>query len=118
MHSFSPKNNPRRRGSPPRPDLVEPIWEYHHDIGKSITGGNVYRGKQVPELAGGYLYGDYVTGQIWALFYDRDKKQVTANRSIQQKGMPLLSFGQDDENETYFLIQQGGIMKFMPADKQ
>ena len=64
MHSFSPKNNPRRRGSPPRPDLVEPIWEYHHDIGKSITGGNVYRGKQVPELAGGYLYGDYVTGQI------------------------------------------------------
>ena len=44
--------------------------------------------------------------------------QVTANRSIQQKGMPLLSFGQDDENETYFLIQQGGIMKFMPADKQ
>ena len=68
----------------------------------------------MPELVGGYLYGDYVTGQIWALFYDRDKKQVTANRSIQPKGMPLMSFGEDDNGETYFLTQQGGIMKFAP----
>ncbi len=114
-HPFTPKNKPKRTSSSPIPNLVEPIWEYHHDIGKSITGGNVYRGKQVPELVGAYLYGDYVTGQIWALFYDRDKKQVTANRTVQQKGMPLLSFGQDDAGETYFLTQQGGIMKFAPS---
>jgi glucose/arabinose dehydrogenase len=115
-HPLTPKDMPQRKGSPPRPDLIEPIWEYHHNIGKSITGGNVYRGKQVPELVGAYLYGDYVTGQIWALFYDRDIKQVTANRSIQPKGMPLFSFGEDDESETYFLTQQGGIMKFSPPD--
>jgi glucose/arabinose dehydrogenase len=112
MHPLTPKNDPKRKGSPPRADLIEPIWEYHHNVGKSITGGNVYRGKQVPELVGAYLYGDYVTGQIWALFYDRDKKQVTANRSLQAKGLPLMSFGEDDAGETYFLTQQGGIMKF------
>jgi glucose/arabinose dehydrogenase len=112
MHPLTPKDMPQRKGSPPRPDLIEPIWEYHHNVGKSITGGNVYRGKQVAELVGAYLYGDYVTGQIWALFYDRAKKQVTANRSIQPKGMPLFSFGEDDANETYFLTQQGSIMKF------
>jgi glucose/arabinose dehydrogenase len=112
MHPLTPKDMPQRKGSPPRPDLIEPIWEYHHKIGKSITGGNVYRGKQVPELVGAYLYGDYVTGQIWALFYDRAKKQVAANRSIQPQGLPLLSFGEDDAGETYFLTQQGGIMKF------
>jgi glucose/arabinose dehydrogenase len=111
-HPLVHKNNPQQKGSGPRPDLIEPIWEYHHDIGKSITGGNVYRGKLVPELDGAYLYADYVTGQVWALFYDRAKKQVTANRTIQQKGLPILSFGQDDEGEVYFLTQQGDIQKF------
>jgi glucose/arabinose dehydrogenase len=106
MHPFGPN------GIPPRPDLVEPIWEYNHSVGKSITGGNVYRGKQVPKLRGAYLYADYVTGQIWALWYDREKKQVTANRTIQQKGQPILSFGEDDQGETYFVIQSGGIYKF------
>ena len=68
MHPFVQKQ-PRQR-QPPRPDLIEPIWEYHHDVGKSITGGHVYRGKKVPELQGAYIYADFVTGQIWALWYD------------------------------------------------
>lgn len=106
MHPFGPA------GSPPRPDLVEPIWEYHHNTGKSITGGNVYRGKLVPELAGAYLYADYVTGQVWALWYDRDQNHVIANRTIQPKGLPILSFGEDDDGEVYFLTQEGGIHRF------
>jgi glucose/arabinose dehydrogenase len=116
MHPFAPKNNPNG-GSPPRSDLIEPIWEYHHNVGKSITGGEVYRGKQVPALVGAYLYADYVTGQIWALFYDRERKQVTANRTIQRKGQPILSFGHDDAGEVYFITQLGGILKFAPANE-
>jgi glucose/arabinose dehydrogenase len=106
MHPFGPT------GSPPRAGLIEPIWEYPHSIGKSIIGGNVYRGKAVPELSGAYLYGDYVTGQVWALSYDREKSLVIANRTIQPKGAPILSFGEDDEGEVYFLTQQGAIQKF------
>ena len=64
------------RASAARKDLIEPIWEYHHDVGKSITGGPVYRGKQLPELDGHYLYADYVTSKIWALKYDEGKKRV------------------------------------------
>jgi len=101
-------------GSPPRSDLIEPIWEYHHDVGKSITGGNVYRGKDVPQLEGGYLYADFVTGQIWGLWYDNAKNEVTANREILPKGLPLMSFGEDDNGETYFVTQEGGIHKFAP----
>ncbi len=77
-----------------------------------------YRRQRVPRQAsagarGAYLYADYVTGQIWALWYDRDKKQVTANRTIQEKGQPILSFGEDDQGEIYFLTQAGGIYKFV-----
>ena len=86
--------------------LIEPIWEYHHDIGKSITGGYVYRGKKIPELTGGYLYADYVSGQVWALWYDLEKKEVTANRTIREKGTPVITFGEDDEGEVYFTSER------------
>jgi glucose/arabinose dehydrogenase len=112
MHPLTPKDSPVPKGSPPRPDLIEPIWEYHHDVGKSITGGNVYRGRDVPELEGGYLYADFVTGQLWALWYDTAKRQVTANREILPKGLPVMSFGEDDNGEAYFVTQEGGIHKF------
>lgn len=96
----------------PAAELIDPIWEYHHDVGKSITGGHVYRGNQVPELAGAYIYADFVSGQIWALWYDAEKKQVTANRTILDRGLPVMSFGEDDAGEVYFVTQSGGIHKF------
>jgi glucose/arabinose dehydrogenase len=86
--------------------LIEPIWEYHHDVGKSITGGPVYRGKKVPALEGGYLYADYVTGQVWALWYDEVQKEVTANRTIREKGSPVITFGEDDTGEVYFTSER------------
>lgn len=91
-------------GSGPRPDLIEPIWEYHHDIGKSITGGHVYRGKQVPELAGLYLYADYVSGKLWALRYDMRQKRVVANHTLGKSLLPVVSFGEDEQGEAYFLM--------------
>jgi glucose/arabinose dehydrogenase len=105
------------KGSEARPDLIEPIWEYHHDVGKSITGGNVYRGKSAPELEGGYLYADFVSGQIWALWYDAQAKRVTANRSLVTGSTPVLTFGEDDAGETYYATQEGGLWKFESPKK-
>lgn len=100
------------KGSGPRPDLIEPILEYHHDVGKSITGGCVYRGQQIPQLEGLYLYADYVTGQIWALDYDFQRKQVVANHPIPGNIIPVMSFGQDAKKEVYFLTTDGLIHRF------
>jgi glucose/arabinose dehydrogenase len=105
-HKFGPK------GSDPRPDLIDPIWEYHHDIGKSITGGHVYRGKRVPQLEGLYLYADYVGGQLWGLKYDPDKKQVVANYSIEGPKLPVMSYGEDEQLDAYFMIRTGDIYRF------
>ena len=97
MHPFFPQ------GVGPRPDLIEPIWEYHHDIGKSITGGHVYRGKKLPELDGHYLYADYVSGKIWALKYDDAARRTVANRPIRDKAQPIMSFGEDEMGEVYLM---------------
>jgi glucose/arabinose dehydrogenase len=116
LHPFGVK------GSGPRADLIDPIWEYHHDVGKSIIGGSVYRGKQLPELDGMYLYADYITGQIWALRYDEGQGRVVANRTIRERGFPVLSFGEDEQGEVYFMTftpTGQGVYRFTrPAAKR
>ena len=100
----------------PREDLIEPIYEYHHDVGKSITGGFVYRGKKLPELTGAYLYADYVTGQPWALWYDAQRGEVTANRPIAGNVNPVMSFGEDEQGEVYYMTTQGWLHGFEAAE--
>ena len=105
-HAFGPG------GTGPREDYIEPIWEYGRKYGKSITGGCVYRGTKVPELNGAYLYADYVSGHIWALWYDLSIGKVTANRTLSKSGTPIITFGEDDLGEVYFTTMQGEILKF------
>ncbi len=73
-----------------------PIWEYSHTVGFSITGGYVYRGQNVPELYGKYIYGDYVTKKVWALSYDGINPAV--NTEITTAAGSITSFGVDESN--------------------
>jgi len=110
-----------KKGVEAREDLIDPIWEYKHDVGKSITGGLVYRGKNIPELNGAYLYADYVSGKLWALTYDAETKQVTANREIATpKSIAIMSFGEDEQGEVYLLTYSASgeaFYKLGPAAK-
>ena len=97
-------------GSGPRPDLIDPLVEYPHtdDWGKSVTGGAVYRGSKNPTLDGYYLYGDYVSGRLWALKYDRDRGRVVENRPIAWEQLPVFTFGQTDDGEVLMSTMMGG----------
>ena len=47
--------------------LVDPIYEYPHREGKSITGGHVSTSPAIPGIEGMYVFGDFVTGRLWAI---------------------------------------------------
>jgi len=47
--------------------LVDPIYEYDHTVGRSITGGYVYRGTALPAVRGRYFFADYATRRVWSL---------------------------------------------------
>lgn len=83
-------------------NAIPPIWEYDHQVGKSITGGVVYRGTKVPALAGHYLYADYVTGKLWALKADAKKRTVAGNYGIKSPMFPVITYGEDEAGEVYF----------------
>ncbi|MFP6874057.1 MAG: PQQ-dependent sugar dehydrogenase, partial [Verrucomicrobiales bacterium] len=58
--------------------LIDPVHEYSHADGISITGGVVYEGKAFPELRGHYIYGDWGSGFMWALAVN-DSGRKTSN---------------------------------------
>lgn len=43
-------------------DDVLPIFAYGRKVGKSVTGGYVYRGCESPNLNGLYIFGDFMNG--------------------------------------------------------
>ena len=104
------------KGSGVDPKYTDPIWEYHHDVGKSITGGVVYHGPAIPELEGYYVYADYVASKLWALKYDPKLKRVVENRPLISPGRAIMSFGEDADGEVYLLTLSGngfdGILKY------
>lgn len=92
--------------------LVLPVHEYGHNSagGYSITGGYVYYGKSIPEYSGKYIYGDYVSGNIWALQYNGS---VQSNELISSTNYNISTFGVDEAGELYFADYSGGrIYKF------
>lgn len=81
--------------------ITPPVVAHPHAEAASITGGFVYHGKRYPELAGAYVYGDWVTGKVWALWYDG--RQITRHEEIADTPHAIVAFGQDDEGELCYL---------------
>jgi glucose/arabinose dehydrogenase len=120
-YGWSLREGTRPFGNRPEPsaDLVDPVWEYDHQIGKSITGGFVYRGRAIPELRGAYLYGDFVSGRLWALTLDEATGKAT-NLAIPWSGLPIFGFGTDADGEAYVLTSSPtgqGVFRLAPATK-
>lgn len=72
------------RSDPPPADakFIDPIFEYPHSEGISVTGGFVYRGEKIPKLKGAYVCGDWGLGRIWAVWLDKTTHKVSRSERI------------------------------------
>ena len=89
--------------------LEPPVAEYGRDGGCSVTGGYVYRGSRLPSLSGAYLYGDFCTGNIWALRHDGS--QVVEQALIADTDLQISSFAEGPDGEVYILSFTGEIAR-------
>jgi len=90
--------------------FADPIAEYNHQQGISVTGGYVYRGQQFPVLQGAYLFGDYGTGRIWVSA--RDASGTWTTTAMLRFDGQISSFGEDEAGEVYLTdIGGGGVYR-------
>ena len=91
--------------------LQLPIYEYGRDLGGTVIVGPVYRGV-IPELFGKLIYGDFLSGTIWALSFNGS--DVTENSEIfEVDPFTLSSFGRDEAGELYVCSLDGVIYKIV-----
>ena len=91
-----------------KPGLTKPIISYPHDIGCSVTSGYVYRGKELAQLQGAYLYGDFCEGKIWGATQDGD--EWTNLLLFEDNSKSWSAFGEDQAGEVYGLDYLNGTL--------
>ncbi len=93
---------------------VDPVAEYGHDIGCSVTGGVVYRGAAVPSLEGTYLYADYCSGRIFGLDAEAPGEPRELTDALGAEIGDVRSFGVDADGEVY-LAADDAVWRIAPA---
>jgi len=88
-------------------NFTDPIAEYDHSQGCSITGGYVYRGAGIPALFGIYLFGDFCSGTIWGLREIAGAKPLVA--PAVSSGLAVVSFAESLAGEL-FVVDFGGTL--------
>lgn len=93
--------------------ITLPVFEYGPETGRAIIAGLFYRGG-VPELFGKFIYGDYVSGRVWALEWSG--ASVTDNEEIIRfNPASVTTFGIGEDGEAYVCLIDGSVFKLVPG---
>jgi glucose/arabinose dehydrogenase len=101
---------------------TDPIFDYERSLGRSVTGGYVYRGEAIAELKGKYIFADYLSARFWVTYPTRIATQgegatteITAD--INPNGTAVTgisSFGEDAQGELYVCaLDTGRVYKIL-----
>jgi glucose/arabinose dehydrogenase len=95
-------------------NFEDPITEYGRALGASVTGGYVYRGMAVTDLAGTYVFGDFISGRIFGV--PATSLQGTVAEELLDTAHNISSFAEDPDGELYLLdFVTGGIFRIVDA---
>lgn len=89
--------------------FTPPVFDYPHSEGRSVIGGYVYRGNAFASLFGKYVYGDFVSGTIWALTWDGS--QVIQRETLASTANPA-SFAEKANGELLVVPINGNLLAF------
>ncbi|MBC8352970.1 MAG: PQQ-dependent sugar dehydrogenase [Planctomycetes bacterium] len=81
--------------------IIPPIKDHSHIEANSVIGGPVYRGRKLPDLVGSFIYGDYITGTIWAIRSDGDDSYT--HQTLVDTDQRIASFTEGSQGELYVL---------------
>ncbi|MEO1170456.1 MAG: PQQ-dependent sugar dehydrogenase, partial [Myxococcota bacterium] len=86
--------------------LTEPVVEYCHNVGSSITAGVVYRGAGIPEMNGQYVFGDFGKGRLFLVPADATSTHDLV--TIGTTAVSITGFVHDHAGELLLLDRSGG----------
>jgi glucose/arabinose dehydrogenase len=98
--------------------LIDPIHEYSHADGQSITGGYVYRGRLLgSSFVGRYFFADFVQGRVWSIGLTLDGQGEARASGLTEHTAELggslgniSSFGVDADGELYVVGYSRGVV--------
>lgn len=95
--------------------ITPPVVEHSHLEARSVTGGYFRQSDRLPELQVAYLYGDWMTGKIWAVKHDGE--QVTWHEELADSNLQIICFALDDDGEVYMVGYDGSVHQLLPNEQ-
>jgi len=104
--------------------LIEPIHEYSHAVGSSVTGGQVYRGMELGlQFAGRYFFADFISSRVFSveLTINPTTGEATAGTLLEHTSQlgtaaqNVSSFGVDAQGELLIVSYTGSVHRIIPS---
>ncbi len=92
----------------------EPVLDYDRSEGGTVIGGYVYRGTRLPSLHGAYVYGDFISGRIWALTLDAGGAVTNTQIGVLPQNR-ITSFGEKNDGELVVVTAGGTLFELEPT---
>ncbi len=95
--------------------IIPPVKDHPHTEANSVIGGPVYRGDKLAELDGSFVYGDYITGTIWAIRPDEDNSY--SHTTLVDTDQRIVAFTEGSDGELFVLDYDytGQIYELLPS---